>query len=224
MHQKFCKNKAKGFSLTTLRGHTIAANFDGDRKVVELLAENRKAEAADIQAVLKAVKNELGSQSIMLGSEEGARYYLYLTGLQIRGVLVTERVSSKLLVRLSDKHRTCDAMARSSTMLSMRAGDGDSGTGSRSGNSNGNGKDNADGDDDVLVLGVSMVWVHDNFRRRGIAATLCDTARRRFMFGSIVPRSRVAFSQPTEAGHAFAMSYAACIEEGEDEEKYYAFH
>jgi len=83
-------------------------------------------------------------------------------------------------------------------------------------------------DHEESVLGISMIWVDDGWRRKGVAAQLCDTARRRFMFGTVVNRSQVAFSQPTEAGHAFALSYAGSNQGagsiGASERSYLAYH
>lgn len=56
-------------------------------------------------------------------------------------------------------------------------------------------------------MGVSQVWVHPDFRRRGVASRLLDTARKHLVYGCTVPTERVAFSQPTEAGWAFAARY-----------------
>ena len=58
------------------------------------------------------------------------------------------------------------------------------------------------------ILGIYQVWVHHKYRRRGIASTLLDVARKHMYFGySAVPMDQIAFSSPTESGLAFAMLY-----------------
>ena len=57
------------------------------------------------------------------------------------------------------------------------------------------------------TLGVKQIWVHEKYRRNNVARSLVDTARQHFMFGNIVLRSHVAFSQPTNDGLGFALSY-----------------
>lgn len=57
------------------------------------------------------------------------------------------------------------------------------------------------------LMGVKLVWVHPTKRRQAIASRLLDTARRCFVYGTIVPVDGTAFSQPTEAGFAFASRY-----------------
>lgn len=57
------------------------------------------------------------------------------------------------------------------------------------------------------LLGIMLLWTHKSFRRKGIAAALVDTARRRAFFHLEVPRSKVAFSSPTHAGWAFGSAF-----------------
>ena len=58
------------------------------------------------------------------------------------------------------------------------------------------------------VLGIYQIWVHDKHRRRGIASTLVDAARKYMHFGySAIPIDLIAFSSPTESGLAFAKLY-----------------
>uniref|UniRef100_A0A7S3NGU6 N-acetyltransferase ESCO acetyl-transferase domain-containing protein n=1 Tax=Aureoumbra lagunensis TaxID=44058 RepID=A0A7S3NGU6_9STRA len=56
-------------------------------------------------------------------------------------------------------------------------------------------------------LGIDAVWVHVYHRRKGVASTLIDIARQEFFFAFHVPINRLAFSQPTCDGLAFAFSY-----------------
>ncbi|XXQ32075.1 N-acetyltransferase ESCO zinc-finger domain-containing protein [Plasmodiophora brassicae] len=58
-------------------------------------------------------------------------------------------------------------------------------------------------------LGVDVIWVHGRQRRKKLASWLLDTARQHLTFGLPVPVAQVAFSQPTEAGAAFARSYTS---------------
>ena len=58
------------------------------------------------------------------------------------------------------------------------------------------------------VLGIYQIWVHDKHRRRGIASTLVDVARKHIYYGySAIPVDQIAFSSPTESGLAFAKLY-----------------
>jgi hypothetical protein len=57
------------------------------------------------------------------------------------------------------------------------------------------------------LLGVKVIWVSRAHRREHIAHELLDCARRCLVFGTVIPVSSVAFSQPTEDGFALAVSY-----------------
>uniref|UniRef100_A0A915D2W6 N-acetyltransferase ECO1 n=1 Tax=Ditylenchus dipsaci TaxID=166011 RepID=A0A915D2W6_9BILA len=63
-------------------------------------------------------------------------------------------------------------------------------------------------------LGVNRIWVHSQVRRKGIAAFLLDIARRLLASGGTLPKSRVAFSEPTESGIKLAISYIGDQENG----------
>jgi len=56
-------------------------------------------------------------------------------------------------------------------------------------------------------LGVNRIWVHSAVRRKGIASLLLDSARRMLVSGGVLPKSRVAFSEPTEQGQRLASAY-----------------
>jgi ESCO1/2 acetyl-transferase len=62
------------------------------------------------------------------------------------------------------------------------------------------------------MLGVYLLWVHDKFRRTGIANQLIDVARDRMVYGFHVPIDQIAFSSPTQAGLSFALKYCKTIQ------------
>jgi ESCO1/2 acetyl-transferase len=66
-------------------------------------------------------------------------------------------------------------------------------------------------------LGVAQVWTSESHRRHGIAAGLLDAARENHLFGSSTRLSieKVAFSQPTRYGKAFAQRYTSKAREEE---------
>lgn len=57
------------------------------------------------------------------------------------------------------------------------------------------------------IIGVDKIWVHRKFRRSGIATRMLETIRKSFVYGYMVPREEVAFSQPTEMGAGLAIAY-----------------
>ncbi|RYG55576.1 hypothetical protein EON66_04960 [archaeon] len=59
----------------------------------------------------------------------------------------------------------------------------------------------------TVYLGVAQVWVHADWRRRGVARKLLDNARAHAVPGMVVPPAQLAFSQPTTAGWQLAAAY-----------------
>lgn len=57
------------------------------------------------------------------------------------------------------------------------------------------------------LVGVSRIWVFTPHRRKGIATTLLDVMRSDIIYGSIVPKNKIALSQPTLDGKRFGMKY-----------------
>ena len=57
------------------------------------------------------------------------------------------------------------------------------------------------------VLGVRLVWVSVEARRRGVATRLLDCARSQGVRGYVVPRHELAFTQPSDQGRALIEAY-----------------
>jgi hypothetical protein len=55
--------------------------------------------------------------------------------------------------------------------------------------------------------GVQLVWVSDDFRRKGLAAEMVDVARCNLVYRMEIERAACAFSQPTPDGKLFARGY-----------------
>jgi hypothetical protein len=58
------------------------------------------------------------------------------------------------------------------------------------------------------MAGVLRVWVAREGRRRALASKLLDLARHRLLPGTVLPKSAVAFTTPTQSGAAFAVGYS----------------
>ncbi len=59
----------------------------------------------------------------------------------------------------------------------------------------------------TALLGVSRIWVHGKFRRKGIANQLLSSCTSTLLYGIDIPKDKIAFSQPTFMGKHFAIHF-----------------
>lgn len=60
---------------------------------------------------------------------------------------------------------------------------------------------------DGWSIGVNRLWIHKSSRRCGIATRLLDIIRHHMRKDCVVPRERIAFSELTDDGEAFASKF-----------------
>ncbi|CAF9927307.1 MAG: hypothetical protein GOMPHAMPRED_004358 [Gomphillus americanus] len=63
-----------------------------------------------------------------------------------------------------------------------------------------------------MLLGISRIWVSRSRRGHGIATKLLDYARTKYFYGIEIPKSMIAFSQPTASGIGLAEKWFQCGE------------
>ena len=61
-------------------------------------------------------------------------------------------------------------------------------------------------------LGIRRLWVFGPLRRQGLAVCLLDAVRHNFVYGRVIPKQLIAFSNPTPDGKKFASSYTGTEE------------
>ncbi|KAI0567561.1 N-acetyltransferase Eco1/Protein [Gracilaria domingensis] len=59
------------------------------------------------------------------------------------------------------------------------------------------------------MCGIRKIWVHQNFRHKGVASALVDLARTHLLYAGIVEKHHVAFTPPTTAGALFGKQYSS---------------
>ncbi|CDO92294.1 unnamed protein product [Kluyveromyces dobzhanskii CBS 2104] len=60
-----------------------------------------------------------------------------------------------------------------------------------------------------VKLGISRIWVSRNHRKHGIATRLLEIARKKSIYGCIVNKWELAWSQPSQSGSILARRYNA---------------
>jgi len=84
-------------------------------------------------------------------------------------------------------------------------------------------QNNSNDNHNNTCIGIDLMWVDSKYRRQGIAQRLCDAVRRYFAYGLVVTKQQLCFSQPTQAGHAFAIKYSGSIVDKENEKCFWAY-
>lgn len=63
------------------------------------------------------------------------------------------------------------------------------------------------------IIGVNRLWTHPAARKKGVARAILDVVRKWYFTGVLVPRNRVAFSDPSNDGVQFAERYIKNFDE-----------
>ncbi|KAK2792439.1 N-acetyltransferase O1 (Establishment of cohesion protein 1) [Onygenales sp. PD_12] len=203
LHKKFHDMNSSGVDLgkafvraNASRWVYEAARFDEGYVVI---VDRKSSPSARNQAmrVLEVVNKELSAPDIeesVLWSqieppkrlrkngakEEVDRFkvFLHMKDSKCVGLCLTERIWESHLVKRPDRAENGDrpptALASSSITASEEA--------------------------HPAVVGISRVWTSASSRRKGIAMDLLDCVVGNYFYGMEIPKSQIAFSQPTESG------------------------
>ena len=146
-----------------------------------------------ISRVLNTVKEELGSTTDYIKGTE--TIYFYIHRQLVIGCLIIEKLdTSTKLVLLSSEQSASDLMVSNDKTI----------------NNNEKPIENTKSDGSPTnhpLVGIRQIWVDRKFRKQKVANKLVDDARKNFLYGVIIPRNGIAFSQPTSDGQAFGFAY-----------------
>lgn len=230
-HKSFCDQSKKPLLLKgVIDEKQVVDTFQneegvcGEDRIVLIRgveSSKQKIDAGSLNQILETVQAALGSTlDLMESAEESC--LLFVRKKEILGCVIIEPVSRQALVPITKTMKTTDvnvnveAAAQSKSLRKFgRVSaanvvtpviDNKHRTSVQPSESNAE-KENVDPPTEEETMGVKLVWVSDQARRKGVARKLVDSARTHFRFGTIIKREHVAFSQPTDQGLAFALSY-----------------
>lgn len=132
-----------------------------------------------------AKKGNLRVPSALNGKIGRYKVYLYVSGHKCVGLCLAERVSKakRVLPREDEDESTRQSQAQwGGSILVGR-------------------------DVESAKVGISRIWTSKSHRRRGVARALLDCAAENYLYGIKIPRTLVAFSQPTESGARLARKW-----------------
>lgn len=193
-HKKFCAAKQKSdasgiyFSAKDLESSAKVSRDDHGRDYIlyRVMGENNPLSRQKcLRRVQEIVDAELGFGEGATSTDSGEHCYFLCLGKDSRrvvGCLVTERISAAYRILLAaSPSNNFDESSDEAVVHGDEAF--------------------------AAVLGVKQIWVSAQHRRCGIAKNLIDAARAHAVYAYVVPKDRVAFSQPTPSGERLARSY-----------------
>ena len=209
-HAKYCATMGQPIQCKFSKGNVPKKvhNFDQWAAVVEFHPSVMKTDKS-LKIVASQMKDDMGFDIATVDDEnETLQLYIYLDDGNILGVLFFERIakhsthliSHEIEKRDTKKEDTCTP--QSTTTESSQSSSSPTTHGPSLVDISLQGFRAQE-----YTLGVRYIWVHKKWRRKGIASSLCDIARRKTEYGKVIEKSAISFSQPTSCGMNFATSY-----------------
>ncbi|XP_053395371.1 N-acetyltransferase ESCO2-like [Mercenaria mercenaria] len=164
--------------------HVVQEYMDTGSRVIMVTAESPKYATRKVEEINKVMGEELGFAEPTLSFRASYKAFLYVSeDKKIEGCCVVEPINEGYRV-LPD------------TQSSQSA---ENHPGHRPWCSS----DQAE----PAVVGVSRIWVYGQARRKGIASKLLDCVRQWSIYGTVIPKNKMAFSDPTPDGKQLATRY-----------------
>ncbi|KAL2315633.1 N-acetyltransferase eso1 [Schizosaccharomyces pombe] len=166
--------------------------------IYSINSESSLIDQRKAEEALSFVNNELSSEPIETIGVDKYTTFLFISDKKCVGLLLAERISSAYIVdelELNSNNSTSSAVYIKNENL--RKG---------------------------FVLGVSRIWVSASRRKQGIASLLLDNALKKFIYGYVISPAEVAFSQPSESGKQFIISWHRSRNNGSSKSLRYAVY
>ncbi|XP_024527966.1 protein CHROMOSOME TRANSMISSION FIDELITY 7 [Selaginella moellendorffii] len=214
VHEIFHRNFLRGIQFKGWRNERVAARFeDRSSRVIVVLPQDPAQHRTKVKEVATTMEKEMGLPPDWLLNTQ-YKVYLYVESKRVLGCAVAEAIDEAFVARVERDH--CDKGKAASVKKEMVFGNikfvrevqRKIKTSSSSSSADLNKSISYDNNTPVAAAcGIRGLWVMHSFRRKGIASRLLDTIRDDFAFGSQIKLDKLAFSQPTGDGIAFASSY-----------------
>jgi N-acetyltransferase len=168
-------------SDSQLWGQLPNNNNNNSSAAVELADNKLSAESAEDATEVMPPKNDSAQLSTTQKCQPRDRFqaFLYMRAQKCVGLCLAERISTAHKVVRTTAGGT--GLVSSSISIHKESG--------------------------PAILGISRIWTSNSCRRQGIASVLLECVRKQFIYGVDVPRSMMAFSQPTESGGRLARNW-----------------
>ncbi|EFJ32108.1 hypothetical protein SELMODRAFT_4751, partial [Selaginella moellendorffii] len=185
VHEIFHRNFLRGIQFKGWRNERVAARFeDRSSRVIVVLPQDPAQHRTKVKEVATTMEKEMG---LPPDCEAVLQVYLYVESKRVLGCAVAEAIDEAFFVREVQRKIKTSSSSSSADLNKSISYDNNTPV--------------------AAACGIRGLWVMHSFRRKGIASRLLDTIRDDFAFGSQIKLDKLAFSQPTGDGIAFASSY-----------------
>ncbi|XP_078361975.1 uncharacterized protein LOC144646304 isoform X2 [Oculina patagonica] len=180
-HIRHHKSFVSGLRFPGWKNECVVKDYH-DGRVIMVSPDDHPLHLKKIEEVRKVVDSELGFVADVPYRRSGAKTFLFITTKKVVGCSVA--------VQIDQGYPVLPSPGESSTPEKQIAAWCCSTT------------------PQSAQCGISRIWVHSQYRRKKVATRLLDCVRMNFIYGCIIPRELVAFSDPTPDGKRLAKSYA----------------
>ncbi|XP_063078576.1 N-acetyltransferase ESCO2 [Engraulis encrasicolus] len=190
-HSQFHQRFLDAIKFVGWKKERVVGEF-WDGKILLVLPDDPKYATKKAEEVRKVADSELGFQQMTLSCPSSAKTFLFVNSdRMVVGCVVAEQIRHAFRVLEQQpsspeqqQKRVCqeDILERHRAWCCSTV-------------------------PEKAICGISRVWVFSMQRRRAIATRMLDTVRKSFMFGSILTKEEIAFSDPTPDGKLFATKY-----------------
>jgi N-acetyltransferase len=208
MHSKYHQKFSNGISFPGWAEEQVLATFaDNGGRIIEAVdAGNKK-----VTNVIDMMDRDLGGYRETLSQRDinqqqalqqkqkqkqhgPERILLYVVSKKVVGCVVARRI--KKAYRIKDIPELCAANASSMAIAAAIMAEGKQEE-----------ETTKPAQSEPAQLGIEKVWVHPKFRRTGAASRMLDAVRCNLIYGTVVSRAKLVFSQPTTKGKSLARGY-----------------
>ena len=180
-HIKFHHKVISALRFKGWKTERVVEHFD-DGRVIVILPRDLQSHLKKVDSVRSVVDDELGFSSETSLRMQESKTYLFIADKKVVGCVVAVVIQEAFALlpcpTSGDKVESSEPGAWCCSSAPVRA-----------------------------QCGISRVWVLQQYRRKKIATRILDCVRNDFMFGGVVSKDLLAFSDPTPLGKQLAESY-----------------
>ncbi|XP_077444062.1 N-acetyltransferase ESCO2-like [Stigmatopora argus] len=185
-HEQFHQSVLESIKFVGWKKERVVAEF-WDGKIILVMPDDPKYAVKKAEEMRCLADDELGFQQVALSRPSQAKTYLFVNrDRTVVGCLVAESIRQGF--RVLEQTDGSKDLTKDDFMDRHRAWC-------------------CSTVPEKALCGVSRVWVFSLARRQGVARRMLDTVRSTFMYGSLLTKEEIAFSDPTPDGKKFATAY-----------------